>query len=92
VRFFQRAVYAVSSFAFAAHLFSQVNASGTFSGQVADPSGAAVANALVRVTEPETGVGGAVLSHADTAQTTPIVATLALRIHPLIVIISRISQ
>ena len=40
----------------AALLFSQVNATGTFSGQVTDASGAAVPNATVKVTEQQTGI------------------------------------
>ena len=40
----------------AAPLFSQVNATGTFSGQVTDASGAAVPNATVKVTEQRTGI------------------------------------
>ncbi|MFL6450371.1 MAG: TonB-dependent receptor domain-containing protein [Bryobacteraceae bacterium] len=37
-------------------LFSQVNATGTFSGQVNDATGAAVPNAAVKVTEQGTGI------------------------------------
>src|SRR5437868_958831 len=37
-------------------VFGQVNATGTFSGQVTDPTGAAVPNAAVKVTEQQTGI------------------------------------
>src|SRR3954471_14751857 len=39
-----------------ADLSAQVNATGTFSGQVTDPTGAAVSNAQVKVTHQETGI------------------------------------
>src|SRR3954453_4167791 len=39
-----------------ADLSSQVNATGTFSGQVTDPTGAAVSNAQGKVTHQETGI------------------------------------
>lgn len=39
-----------------ARLAAQVNASGTFSGQVTDPGGAAVPNAVVKITGENTGV------------------------------------
>src|SRR5438309_38331 len=39
-----------------ANLSAQVNATGTFSGQVTDPTGAAVANANVKVTDQGTGI------------------------------------
>src|SRR3982750_37031 len=39
-----------------ADLSAQVNATGTFSGQVTDPTGAAVSNAQVKVTDQETGI------------------------------------
>ena len=40
----------------AANLSAQVNATGTFSGQVTDPGGAGVPNATVKVTGENTGV------------------------------------
>ena len=40
----------------AALSFGQVNATGTFSGQVKDATGAAIPNATVKVTEQETGI------------------------------------
>src|SRR3982751_6131954 len=39
-----------------ADLSAQVNATGTFSGQVTDPIGATVSNAQVKVTDQETGI------------------------------------
>ncbi|MBV9227276.1 MAG: carboxypeptidase regulatory-like domain-containing protein, partial [Acidobacteriaceae bacterium] len=39
-----------------ARLFAQVNATGTFSGQVTDPSGSSVANAQVKITDQGTGI------------------------------------
>jgi hypothetical protein len=61
----------------AAHLlacaaWAQVNATGTFSGQVTDPSGAAVANAQVRVTEQETGVTVTKTTSSDGYFTVPL--------------------
>ena len=46
-------------------LSAQVNASGTISGQVTDPGGAAVPNATVKVTEQNTGIQVTVTSAAD---------------------------
>ncbi len=46
-------------------LSAQVNATGTISGQVTDPGGAAVPNASVKVTEQNTGLQATVTSAAD---------------------------
>jgi Carboxypeptidase regulatory-like domain/TonB dependent receptor len=40
----------------AANLLGQVNATGTFAGQVTDPSGSAISNAEVKVTDQGTGI------------------------------------
>ncbi len=47
---------ALTLFCSAALSFGQVNATGTFSGQVKDATGAAIPNAAVKVTEQETGI------------------------------------
>jgi len=72
MRFIQTAAYAVIAVSFAAHLSAQVNATGTFSGQVTDPSGAAVANAQVRVTEQQTGVSVTKSTTSDGYYTVPL--------------------
>src|SRR5690349_17196979 len=46
----------VAALLLSANLFGQVNATGTFSGQVTDPGGAGVPNATVKVTGENTGV------------------------------------
>src|SRR5579884_709239 len=51
---------------------AQVNATGTISGQVTDPSGAAVSNAQVRVTEQTTGVAVTKTTGADGFYTVPL--------------------
>ncbi len=51
---------------------AQVNATGTFSGEVTDPSGAPVANAEVRVTQQETGVSNAKPTAQDGIYTIPL--------------------
>ena len=53
-------------------LRAQVNATGTFSGQVTDPSGAPVANAQVKVTQQETGVSVTKQTAADGNYTVPL--------------------
>lgn len=54
---FRAAGYAAFVLLFlSAGLFAQVNATGTFSGQVTDPSGAAVANASIKATDQGTGI------------------------------------
>lgn len=53
-------------------MYAQVNATGTFSGQVTDPSGAPVANAQVRVTQQETGVSVSRQTAADGNYTVPL--------------------
>jgi outer membrane receptor protein involved in Fe transport len=56
MRLFRPALLAAIVLCLAAHLSAQVNATGTISGQVTDPSGAAVGNAHVRAIEQQTGV------------------------------------
>src|SRR5579863_8938984 len=51
---------------------SQVNATGTFSGQVTDASGAGVANAQVKVTQQETGVSVTKQTATDGNYTVPL--------------------
>jgi len=50
------ALFAIATQFFLPSADAQVNATGTFSGHVTDPSGAAVAKAVVRVTNESTGV------------------------------------
>lgn len=56
----------------AAQLSAQVNATGTFSGQVTDPGGAAVPNAVVKVTGQETGSTVSRTTGADGYYTVPL--------------------
>jgi outer membrane receptor protein involved in Fe transport len=61
MRIFRAALCAVFVFSLAstlsvARLTAQVNATGTFSGQVTDQTGAAVGGATVKITDQETGV------------------------------------
>jgi hypothetical protein len=49
----------------AAHLWAQVNATRTISGQVTDPGGAAIPNATVKVTEQNTGISESVRTGTD---------------------------
>ncbi len=56
----------------AAPLWAQVNATGTFSGQVTDPGGAGVPNASVKVTEETTGVSDTRTSGSDGYYTVPL--------------------
>jgi outer membrane receptor protein involved in Fe transport len=53
-------------------LSAQVNATGTFSGQVTDPSGAAVGNAKVTITDQETGIVITKQSASDGYFTAPL--------------------
>ncbi len=53
---FRAALLAAATLFYSTLSFGQVNATGTFSGQVIDASGAAVPNAAVKVTEQETGI------------------------------------
>ncbi len=53
-------------------IFSQVNASGTFSGQVTDQTGAGIASAQVKVTEQQTGVVETRTTGADGYYTVPL--------------------
>lgn len=53
-------------------VLAQVNATGTFSGQVVDPSGAPVANAQVKVTQQETGVSISKQTASDGDYTVPL--------------------
>ncbi len=57
---------------FAVHLCGQVNATGTFSGQVTDPSGAPVANAHVQATEQQTGATSIKQTAQDGYYTIPL--------------------
>ena len=50
------ALFLCAAFLLAPYSFAQVNASGTFSGQVTDATGAAVPSAQIKVTEQQTGV------------------------------------
>jgi hypothetical protein len=52
--------------------WAQVNATGTFAGQVTDPTGSAVAGAQVRVTDQETGVAGTKQTGANGYFTFPL--------------------
>ncbi|HZS53793.1 MAG TPA: TonB-dependent receptor [Bryobacteraceae bacterium] len=56
----------------AMHVLSQVNATGTFSGQVLDPSGAPVSNAEVKVTQQETGISVSKQTASDGNYTVPL--------------------
>jgi hypothetical protein len=56
----------------AASLFAQVNATGTFSGTVTDPTGAPVANAQVTVTQEETGISVSKQTAQDGNYTVPL--------------------
>src|SRR5581483_5628447 len=56
----------------AMHVLGQVNATGTFSGQVLDPSGAPVSNAEVKVTQQETGVSVSKQTASDGNYTVPL--------------------
>jgi hypothetical protein len=56
----------------AAHILAQVNATGTFSGQVTDPGGAAVPNAAVKATEQNTGVSISRATAGDGYYTIPL--------------------
>ena len=46
-------------------LWAQVNSTGTISGQVTDPAGAAVPSASVKVTDQNTGVSESITTGAD---------------------------
>src|SRR4051812_42138705 len=52
--------------------FGQVNATGTFSGQVTDATGAALPNASVKVTEQQTGIVTSKQSASDGYFTVPL--------------------
>ena len=61
LRLLRKAILAVATLSIAARvlvvpMLAQVNATGTFSGQVTDPTGAAIANATVKATEQNTGI------------------------------------
>src|SRR5579884_3896590 len=53
-------------------LRAQVNATGSFSGQVTDPSGAPIAGAQVKVTQQETGVSVTKQTAQDGNYTVPL--------------------
>jgi Carboxypeptidase regulatory-like domain/TonB dependent receptor len=53
-------------------LSAQVNATGTFLGQVTDPTGAAFANAQVKVVEQQTGISVTKLSNVDGYYSVPL--------------------
>ncbi|MGI8988197.1 MAG: TonB-dependent receptor domain-containing protein [Bryobacteraceae bacterium] len=57
---------------FAIPLFAQVNATGTFSGQVTDPAGALIAGAVIQVTEQQTGGTVSRTTGADGYYTIPL--------------------
>ncbi|MGH9665444.1 MAG: carboxypeptidase-like regulatory domain-containing protein, partial [Bryobacteraceae bacterium] len=52
-------------------LRAQINAAGTFSGRITDPSGAGVANAQVKITNQATGVTNAIQPRGDGFYTAP---------------------
>src|SRR5579884_442504 len=56
----------------AANLGAQVNATGSFSGQVVDPSGSPIAGAQVKVTQQETGVSVTKQTAQDGNYTVPL--------------------
>src|SRR5579864_3069882 len=62
----------VAALLLSANLFGQVNATGTFSGQVTDAAGAAVPNAQVKVTEQNTGVAVSRQTSGDGYYTVPL--------------------
>jgi hypothetical protein len=53
-------------------LSAQVNATGTFSGQVTDPAGAAIPNAVVKITGQDTGVAVSRTTGGDGYYTVPL--------------------
>jgi outer membrane receptor protein involved in Fe transport len=63
---------AIFVFWFTTRLPAQVNATGTFSGQVTDATGAPVANAQVKVTQEETGVSVTKLTATGGNYTVPL--------------------
>lgn len=56
----------------ASRVAAQVNATGTFSGQVTDQSGAAIGDATVKVTEQQTGISVTRRTAADGIYTIPL--------------------
>lgn len=72
MRFLNGVLCAMFAICFAAHVTAQVNATGTFSGQVTDPSGAAVSDAQVKVVDQHTGVAVSKTTGADGFYTVPL--------------------
>src|SRR5438309_3165710 len=73
MRTFRQALLAVVTVLSSVALsFGQVNATGTFSGQVKDATGAAIPNAAVKVTEQETGIVTSKQSASDGYFTVPL--------------------
>ena len=64
--------FAMLALALAGAAVAQVNATGTFSGQVTDPTGAAVANAQVKITNQQTGVSVSKSTASDGYYTVPL--------------------
>src|SRR5689334_17840531 len=73
MRWFPAAAWAVCTLLYpAAYIFAQVNATGTFSGQVTDPTGAAVSNAQIKVIDQSTGIVTIKKSASDGYYTVPL--------------------
>ena len=66
--------YSVSHFCFALQLAAQVNATGTFSGQVIDTSGAPIAELLVEVIDQQTGISTSKRTSAQGYYTVPLLS------------------
>ena len=73
MRFAETAFAAMMLVCFAAPLIAQVNATGTFSGLVSDPAGNAIANARVRLIDPQTGISTAKATASDGYYVFPLV-------------------
>jgi hypothetical protein len=65
-------LFFVSLLCCALPLSAQVNATGTFIGQVTDPTGASIANAQVKVVEQQTGVSISKLSSVEGYYSVPL--------------------
>ncbi|MGD1093778.1 MAG: carboxypeptidase-like regulatory domain-containing protein, partial [Bryobacteraceae bacterium] len=65
MKYFEMALSAVCVVCFAASLKAQVNATGTFSGQVTDPAGNAVVNARIRLIDQQAGAANTKFTSSD---------------------------